>query len=97
MSGEAWPSGAWLGAQLPRTHPAQTSISLGIANLTTMHVLKYGIRDLQSLFGLICSTETLQPPLPPPPGLHTFEFTYDGAIGQPIQTTSLCNPLATMD
>ena len=39
MSGEAWLSGAWLGAQLPRTHPAQTSISLGIANLITMHSL----------------------------------------------------------
>jgi hypothetical protein len=37
MSGEAWLSGAWLGAQLPRTPPAQTSISLGIANLITMH------------------------------------------------------------
>jgi hypothetical protein len=37
MSGEAWLSEAWLGAQLPRTQPAQTSISLGIANLITMH------------------------------------------------------------
>jgi hypothetical protein len=45
MSGEAWLSGAWLGAQLPRTHPAKTSISLGIANLTTIHVFKYGVRS----------------------------------------------------
>jgi hypothetical protein len=62
MSGEAWLSGAWLGAQLPRTQPAKTSISLGIANLITMHRLNTYLNmelDLQSLFRLLCTDVTI--------------------------------------
>ncbi len=49
--------------------------------------------DLQSLFGLhvhvhSCS-HRLRPRNPPP----AFGLIYEGAIGQPRQTTSLCDPL----
>ncbi len=40
--------------------------------------------DLQSLFELVC-TVTVQ--------VYSFELIYEGAIGQPRQTTSLFNPL----
>ncbi len=49
--------------------------------------------DLQSLFGLLCTAvligwdPTTSPPLP------AFGLIYEGAIGQPKETTSLCNPL----
>ncbi len=57
--------------------------------------------DLQSLFGLHAQlyslTETPQtndyttPPRSPRIGAHML--TYEGSIGQPKQTTSLCDPL----
>ncbi len=45
--------------------------------------------DLQSLFGLLCTAVLIggDPATPPPP-----LPTHSGAIGQPRQTTSLCNP-----
>jgi hypothetical protein len=51
--------------------------------------------DLQSLFGLLCTascTFWLRPrnPLSPP---SAFGLVYEGSIGQPRWTTSLCNPL----
>ncbi len=53
--------------------------------------------DLQSFFGLhvhIC-THWLRPRHPlPPPHSHAFGLIYEGAIGQPRQTTSLCDPLS---
>ncbi len=50
--------------------------------------------DLQSLFGLQeyrCTHQLATRNLPPPP---SFGLTQEGAIGQPRQTTSLCDPLA---
>ncbi len=52
--------------------------------------------DLQSLFGLHvhrCS-HWLRPRNPPLPS--TFVLMYEGAIGQPRQTTSVCDPLGTV-
>jgi hypothetical protein len=52
--------------------------------------------DLQSLFGLLCTsshccTHLLRPRNSPP---HpAFGLVYECAIGQPRSTTSLCNPL----
>jgi hypothetical protein len=45
----------------------------------------------KSFFGLYSLAET--PQLPPPPA---FGLIYEGAIGQPRYTTSLCNPLVIM-
>jgi hypothetical protein len=84
MSGEAWLSGAWLGAQLPHTQPAQTSISLGIANLNTMHrvknVLKYGVISPTFIWTPVSPTAILigSDPATPPPA---FGLIYDGGIG----------------
>jgi hypothetical protein len=50
--------------------------------------------DLQSLFGLLCTSVLIgwdpsrTSPTPP-----AFGLLYEGSIGQPRQTTSLCNPL----
>jgi hypothetical protein len=48
--------------------------------------------DLQTLFGLHVHscTHWLRPHNPPPP---PFGLIYEGAIGQPRKTTSLCDPL----
>jgi hypothetical protein len=55
--------------------------------------------DLKSLFGLhvqcaqlysLAETTQRNPRPPPPP---PFGLIYEGAIGQPRQTTSLCDPL----
>jgi hypothetical protein len=49
--------------------------------------------DLQSLFGLHVYRQLFslaETPYPPPPA---FELIYEGAIGQPRWTTSLCDPL----
>jgi hypothetical protein len=48
--------------------------------------------DLQSLLGSCVQLYSLAetPQLPPPP---EFGLIYEGAIGQPRETTSLCNPL----
>ncbi len=58
------------------------------------HRLNMGL-DLQSLFGLHVHhmhscTHWLSPATPPPP--PAFGLIYEGAIGQPRQTTSLCDP-----
>ncbi len=50
--------------------------------------------DLQSLFGLYVHAQLYSwaetPQFPPPPA---FRLIYEGAIGQPRKTTSLCDPL----
>ncbi len=50
--------------------------------------------DLQSLFGLHVHSRTywLRPHTPLPPS-SPFGLIYEGAIGQPRLTTSLCDPL----
>ncbi len=80
MSGEAWLSGAWLEARLPRTHPAQTSISLGIANLITKHV--YGVRSPKFIWTPVYVQPVLigRDPATPP----AFGLIYDGDFGRPI-------------
>jgi hypothetical protein len=51
--------------------------------------------DLQSLFGIDMhsSTHWLRPRNPHPPPSPAFWPIYEGAIGQPRQTTSLCDSL----
>ncbi len=52
--------------------------------------------DLQSLFEILrvqLNSLAETPQLPPPPA---FGLTYEGAIGQPRLTASLCNPLMEM-
>jgi hypothetical protein len=53
------------------------------------------VLDFQSLFGLHVHscTHWLRPQTPPPP---TFGLKNEGAIGQPIKTTSLCDPPAVI-
>ncbi len=52
--------------------------------------------DLQSLFGLHMHscTHWLRPCNPPSSRPPAFGLIYEGAIGQPRQMTSLCDPLA---
>jgi hypothetical protein len=50
--------------------------------------------DLQSLFGrhvYICTIGRDQQTIPPPS--PAFRIIYEGAIGRPRETTSLCDPL----
>jgi hypothetical protein len=50
--------------------------------------------DLQSLFGLLCTAKTPQPPPPPHAPAYGIIYMYKGgAICHPRKTTSLCNPL----
>jgi hypothetical protein len=48
--------------------------------------------DLRSLFGLHMHCTAVLPANPPS---TAFGLIYEGAIGQPRQTTSLCDPLCT--
>jgi hypothetical protein len=54
--------------------------------------------DLQVYLGSMCTTVGtywLRPRNPPPPPSPAFGLINEGAIGQPRQTTSLCDPLGT--
>jgi hypothetical protein len=51
--------------------------------------------DLQVYLGSICTTVFIS--WDPAPTHPTFGLIYEGAIGQPRQTTSLCDPLVVPD
>jgi hypothetical protein len=60
-------------------------------------MVKYGVRSPKFIWAPVYScTHWLRPRNSPPP--PAFGLTYEGAIGQPRETTSLCNPLpASLD
>jgi hypothetical protein len=50
--------------------------------------------DLDLHLGFMCTAVFIgSDPVTPPPHTHTFRLIYDGAVGQPRKTTSLCDPL----
>jgi hypothetical protein len=48
--------------------------------------------DLQSLFGLLCTALIIGCDPATPPSSPAYGLIYEGAIGQPRKTASLCNP-----
>jgi hypothetical protein len=54
------------------------------------HKVKYGVRSPKFIWDTVYSfTHWMRPRNPPPP---SFGLIYEGAIGQPRQTTSLGHP-----
>jgi hypothetical protein len=97
---------AWPCTLLKWTHAFSLAVVLEGGGGETPVLLAAGLRSdtytcrlnmelgLQSLFGLHSSTHWLRLRKPPP---LAFGLIYEDAIGQPRETTSLCDPLGRYD